>query len=90
MVKLDCITICQEILNLKGHQNCITGSRVTAILLNGWIFPIEQSDEASRWRVCYEQGLPRLVYSQLAFWHVESKSFDVLVFVCYHKNVMVM
>ena len=29
-----------EILNLEGHLNCITGSRVTAILLNGWILPI--------------------------------------------------
>ena len=26
----------KEILNLEGHQNRITGSRVTAILLNGW------------------------------------------------------
>ena len=48
-------------LNLEGHQNRITGSRVTAILLNGWIFPIGQSGEASRWRVCYQRGLPRLV-----------------------------
>ena len=30
----------KEILNLKGHQNCITGSKVTAILLNAWILPI--------------------------------------------------
>ena len=44
-----------------SHQNCITGSRVTAFLLNGWIFPIAQSGEASRWRVCYQRGLPRLV-----------------------------
>ena len=28
-----------EILNLEGHLNCITGSRITAILLNGWILP---------------------------------------------------
>ena len=28
------------IINLKGHQNRITGSRVTVILLNGWILPI--------------------------------------------------
>ena len=32
-----------------------------AILLNKWIFPIGQSGEASRWRVCYQRGLPRLV-----------------------------
>ena len=32
-----------------------------AILLNKWIFPIRQSGEASRWRVCYQRGLPCLV-----------------------------
>ena len=26
--------------NVEGHLNCITSSRVTAILLNGWILPI--------------------------------------------------
>ena len=50
------------ILKLEGHQNRITVSRVTAILLNGWILPIGQSGEASRWRVCYKRGLLRLVY----------------------------
>ena len=30
----------KEILNLERHPNCITGSKVTAILLNGWILPI--------------------------------------------------
>ena len=30
----------KEILNLKGHPNGITGSKVTAILLNGWALPI--------------------------------------------------
>ena len=34
--RIDYIAIFKEILNLEGHQNCITGSRVTAILLNGW------------------------------------------------------
>ena len=29
-----------EILNLEVDLNCITGSRVMAILLNGWILPI--------------------------------------------------
>ena len=38
--EIDYITNILKILNLKEHQNCITGSRVTAILLNGWIFPI--------------------------------------------------
>ena len=59
--KIDYIVIFLEILSREGHQNRITGSRVTAILLNGWILTIGQSGEASRWRVCYQQGLPRLV-----------------------------
>ena len=32
-----------EILNLEGHPNRITGSKVTAILLNGWILPIGEA-----------------------------------------------
>ena len=40
--KIDYITIFKEILNLQGHQNRITGSRVTAILLNGWIFLLDK------------------------------------------------
>ena len=28
-----------EILNLEGHLNRCIGSKVTAILLNGWILP---------------------------------------------------
>ena len=36
--KLDHVSKFEEILNLEGHQNR-TGSRVTAILLNGWILP---------------------------------------------------
>ena len=26
-------------LSLEGHQNCCIGSKVTSILLNGWILP---------------------------------------------------
>ena len=47
--KIDHVTIFQEILNLKGHPNCITGSKVKAILLKGWILPI---GGASLRRVC--------------------------------------
>ena len=36
--KIDYITNFLEILNLEGHQNRITGSRVMAILLKGWVF----------------------------------------------------
>ena len=37
--KIYYVTILKEILNVKGHPNRITGSKVTAILLNGWILP---------------------------------------------------
>ena len=60
--KRDYITFFLEILNRKGHKNCITGTRVTAILLNRGVFPIGQSDEATLWRVCYQWRLPRLVF----------------------------
>ena len=52
----------KEILNLEDHHKCINGSRVTAILLKKVIFSYwTKSGEVSRWRVCYQQGLPRLV-----------------------------
>ena len=38
--KIYYVTIFKEILNLAGHPNCIAGSKVTAIWLNGWILPI--------------------------------------------------
>ena len=44
------------------HPNRSTVSRVLAVLLHGWIFPIGQSGEASRWRIFYPRGLPRLVF----------------------------
>ena len=39
----------KNFLNPKGHQNPISGSKVTAILLKGWILPI---GGASAGRVC--------------------------------------
>ena len=36
--KVDFVTIVLEVLNLKGHPYRITGSIVTAILLNEWSF----------------------------------------------------
>ena len=38
--KIDYVIIFKEIWNPEGHPNCITGSKVTAILMNGWILPI--------------------------------------------------
>ena len=39
MVKTGYVAQDWDISNLKGHQNCIIGSKVTAILLKGWILP---------------------------------------------------
>ena len=33
---IDFVTLFKEILNLEGHPNCVTVSKVMAILLNGW------------------------------------------------------
>ena len=39
--KKDYVTFFKEILNVEGHPNCITGLKVTAILLNWWILPMD-------------------------------------------------
>ena len=56
--KIDYVTIVKDILNPEGHPNCISGSKVTAILLNGWILPV---GEASSGRVCSCSLRSRLV-----------------------------
>ena len=38
--KIDYVIVIKKFLNLKGHQNFITGSKVTVILVNGWILPV--------------------------------------------------
>ena len=60
--KIDYVTIFKEILNPEGYPNCITGSTVTAILLNGWILPI---GGASSGRVCACSLRNRLVFNLL-------------------------
>ena len=45
--------IFKEILNPEGHPNCITGSKVTAILLNGGFCPLmEPHQEGSPPAAC--------------------------------------
>ena len=46
---------------VEGHQNRITGSRVTAILLNGWILPVGGASAVEGLRLT---GLSRLVSSR--------------------------
>ena len=57
--KIDCVIVTKNLLNLAGHQNCISGSKVTAILLKWWILPI---GGASAMGGLLSTGLPRLVY----------------------------
>ena len=52
------------LLVIKGHRNCNTGSRVTAILLNGCILPIAGASAMEGLR---STGLPRVVSSNCFF-----------------------
>ena len=56
--KIDYVAIFYKILNLEEHQNLITGSKVTAILLNVWILPIGGASSVKGLR---STGLRRLV-----------------------------
>ena len=38
--KIDCANKLFDILNLEGHQNIISWSKITVLLLNWWILPI--------------------------------------------------
>ena len=55
--KIDYVIVIKNFLNPEGHQNPISGSQVTAILLKGWILPI---GGASLGRVC---AYSRLFYN---------------------------
>ena len=67
--KIDYVAIFLEILNFEGYQNLITGSRVTFILLNVLILPI---DGASAVEGLQSTGLPRLVYRTCSFFSQSS------------------
>ena len=56
--KIDYIAIIRGILNLEGHQNCNSSSKVTAIFLNGLTLPI---GGASVVEGLLPKGLPRLI-----------------------------
>ena len=38
--KIDYVIVIKNFLNSEGHQNPISGLKVKAILLKGWIMPI--------------------------------------------------
>ena len=49
--KIDYITIFKDIPHLEGDQNRITGSKVTAFLLNGWILPLGEASAVKSLRL---------------------------------------
>ena len=51
--------VIETFLNAKGHQNPINGSKVTAVLLKGWILPF---GGASAVKGLQSMWLPRLVF----------------------------
>ena len=55
------VIVIKTFLNPKGHQNLINGSKVTAILLKGWISPVGGASAVEGLR---STGLPRLVFSK--------------------------
>ena len=59
--KIDQILVTKNILNPEGHQNHNIGSKVTAILLKGWILPI---GGVSSGRVCACSPCSRLATIQ--------------------------
>ena len=56
--KIDYVIVIKTFLNPEGHQNRISGSKVTAILLKGWILPIGGASAVEGLR---STGLSRLV-----------------------------
>ena len=55
----------QSIPNLKGYQNWIIGSKVTAIFLNGWILPnvgLQWEESAIHWGIPFFFGWKLTIY----------------------------
>ena len=59
--KIDYVIVIKTFLNPEGHQNLINGSKVTAILLKGWISPVGGASAVEGLR---STGLPRLVFNR--------------------------
>ena len=58
--EIDLVIVIWNFVNSKGHQNRIRSSKVTAILLKGWILPIGGASAVEGLR---STRLPRLVKS---------------------------
>ena len=57
--EIDYVIVINKFLNIEGHQNLIIGSKVTAIILKGWILPISWASAVEGLRSTL---LPRLVF----------------------------
>ena len=72
--KMDCAKNFKEILNLNEHPNYITGTKVTVILLNGWILLIGGASSVKVLRLqpaqqaCFVENTLRLYFLCTAFW----------------------
>ena len=77
----------KEILYLKEHQNGITGSRVTAILLNGWFFLLDKLV-----KLVGGGSFINGVYPSRSFFYIflldNCPSFYVLVFKCFRQYML--
>jgi hypothetical protein len=69
--KIDYVKVIKNFQNPKGHQNPISGSTVTLILLKGWILPIGGVASGRVWACSL---CSRLVFTEKALWAHSLKS----------------
>ena len=77
--KIDYVIVIKTFLNPEGHQNLINGSKVTAILLKGWISPV---GGASAVEDLQSTGLPRLVCNDNA--PLSVTTYEVILLTYFH------
>ena len=82
--KIDYVIVIRSFLNPEGHQNPRNGSKVTAILLKGWILPV---GGASAVEGLQSTGLPRLVFFFLQFFPLICNFLPALVLMLLSAHV---
>ena len=70
--KIDYFIVIKTFLNPEGHQNRISGSKVTAILVKEWILPVGGASSVEGLR---STGLPRLVCIANEVFHLTGLTF---------------
>ena len=65
---IDYVIVIKSFLNPEGHQHPISGSKVTAILLKGWIWPIGEASAGEGLRLQPAQQACSLVYISLCLY----------------------